>query len=726
MGRRFAATAVVASVVALIAICCASCRPVQDRDTQPPIIIIIPDALRHDYASMPGYAPHGSGMQRLRAAATTFDKCVTTVGTTRGSFPGFFSGQLTGSLDENARRSSWIAALRGAGYRTTFIASSYAFGTEKSAVDVMPLFDDVFLENTPGRIARPMPEAVALLDRVLGQRKSDRVLVVLHLFYPHAPYWQISFGESVTQLDGEIAKAMAVLQKHGVYENAHVILTSDHGETLQEHGSPPQHGWTVYGEETRIPLIWKTPRQAEPRLVRDLVRNYDIGPTLTAAVGLPIDTQLPESRAGIPIAAIVGGRHTPRVAFHAALTSRMYPVPQIGLRTDRHLLVQSSEGLPSSEVYEYATDPAERYNLADSDDGRAVIRDLAPKLAELKTIWINTELEKRDGLNEEMRRTLQSLGYLGTGPSSAQRTGGLQAEPLPGLRARFVECFSRRWSRSAGDSYDSLYPIRLAAAGPRLFVTSNATREISRLYPTSGRVRQTVPQGEQYEEVWFQRRNHQIAGTARGELLVLLDNRRVKRYYADPNDYRLDSDGHTFTQMVAELDDTYEDLLDARERGLVLFKAGAVYLRSRTGRTELLARYSSDAHRTAYSESDGEIYIADGRWIFRVSPGTPPVLFKDVGARVLSIAIRGNELWVGTHPFPPADENRSPLLVYDRPSGKKIGSFGARVVREDSNFWTAIDVGPFGIAFPSQIVFAGNRMYVLDTGLERILSFDLR
>src|SRR5207245_5136811 len=115
---------------------------------------------------------------------------------------------------------SWIARLRASGYRATFIASSYAFGNAPSSVDAASMFDEAFLEQVTGRVARPLPEAVALFDNVLAHRKSDRILVILHLFLPHAPYWRASYADNVTELDHQVARVLDVLERHHLYDRA--------------------------------------------------------------------------------------------------------------------------------------------------------------------------------------------------------------------------------------------------------------------------------------------------------------------------------------------------------------------------------------------------------------------------------------------------------------------------------------------------------------------------
>jgi len=207
----------------------------------------------------------------------------------------------------------------------------------------------------------------------------------------------------------------------------------------------------------------------------------------------------------------------------------------------------------------------------------------------------------------------------------------------------------------------------------------------------------------------------------------LLGGRRLKRYYVNVNDYRLDPDGQTFGQVVGVLDRPYDDLLDASSLGVLLFAKGALVLRHEDGRLEPLGRYTTDAYRTAVDAAHGVIYLAEGPIIIRVRPGKAGEVFTNVGAEVASVALRGNELWVGTNPYPSSlTTNNKPIIIYETTTGKQIGSFGSRLLRDPSNdFWGAVDVGPSGIVFPRQIVFSGSNLCVLDSGLERILSFDV-
>jgi arylsulfatase A-like enzyme len=95
--------------------------------------------------------------------------------------------------------------------------------------------------------------------------------------------------------DGEISyhdeyfgKFLVKLQELGLDENTIVVVTSDHGEEFQEHGSWG-HGHSVYQELLGVPLMFRWPGviPAGTR-IGPVVSTMDIGPTVLEATGVPI------------------------------------------------------------------------------------------------------------------------------------------------------------------------------------------------------------------------------------------------------------------------------------------------------------------------------------------------------------------------------------------------------------------------------------------------------
>jgi arylsulfatase A-like enzyme len=98
--------------------------------------------------------------------------------------------------------------------------------------------------------------------------------------------------------DGEISyhdsyfdKFLKKLEELGLDENTIVVVTSDHGEEFQEHGSWG-HGHSVYQELLGVPLLFRWPGVIPAKLrVQPVVSTMDIGPTVLEATGVPIPDQ---------------------------------------------------------------------------------------------------------------------------------------------------------------------------------------------------------------------------------------------------------------------------------------------------------------------------------------------------------------------------------------------------------------------------------------------------
>ncbi|MBW2686518.1 MAG: sulfatase [Deltaproteobacteria bacterium] len=98
--------------------------------------------------------------------------------------------------------------------------------------------------------------------------------------------------------DGEISyhdehfgKFLAKLRELGLDENTVIVVTSDHGEEFQEHGSWG-HGHSVYQELLGVPLMFRWPGviPANAR-IGPVVSTIDIGPTVLEATGVPVPDQ---------------------------------------------------------------------------------------------------------------------------------------------------------------------------------------------------------------------------------------------------------------------------------------------------------------------------------------------------------------------------------------------------------------------------------------------------
>lgn len=89
-------------------------------------------------------------------------------------------------------------------------------------------------------------------------------------------------------VDHELGKLFQVLRETGRWEEALVIVTSDHGQSFMENGCMVGHGVFAGNEEILVPLIVKFPGSAfGGRRVEHVVESVDLVPTVCSVLGIP-------------------------------------------------------------------------------------------------------------------------------------------------------------------------------------------------------------------------------------------------------------------------------------------------------------------------------------------------------------------------------------------------------------------------------------------------------
>lgn len=256
------------------------------------------------------------------------------------------------------------------------------------------------------------------LDRALAWLRKPRTkafFLWLHLYDPHAPYDPPAefraryaarpYDGEVAFVDSQVARLTAALERSGAAKNTVVVLLSDHGESLGEHGEQ-SHGMLLYDATLRVPLIFRLPRHLAAGEVRkDEATLADVAPTLLALAGL-------KPLAGIDGRDLFGDERGARRlgAISEAPLRRFGWSPLFALRGGHWKYIAA----PRPELYDLAADPAER------QDRSAERRDLATDLAR-GARRIEKEMRARLATrpatepDAEARANLAALGYLGGG-----------------------------------------------------------------------------------------------------------------------------------------------------------------------------------------------------------------------------------------------------------------------------------------------------------------------
>ena len=90
---------------------------------------------------------------------------------------------------------------------------------------------------------------------------------------------------ALAELDAKIGELMDQLRRRGLLEDTIVLLTSDHGEELMDHGQVG-HGGTLFEEVIRIPMMIRLPGGTPAGDVTESARLVDVYPTLLTQAGI--------------------------------------------------------------------------------------------------------------------------------------------------------------------------------------------------------------------------------------------------------------------------------------------------------------------------------------------------------------------------------------------------------------------------------------------------------
>ena len=199
-----------------------------------------------------------------------------------------------------AERPTLATILHEKGWRTGAFVSAFPLDSRFGLDRGFEVYDDR-LGGAETTAAFAMPErpgsetarsALRWLDTVRGQRW----FAFVHLYEPHFPYEPPAslatrfpgepYQGEVAAADAALGPLLAPLLAAGTRERALVVLTSDHGESLGEHGEAT-HGIFAYEATLRVPLILHAPGLLPARVVGTPVRHVDVFPTVLDAPGDP-------------------------------------------------------------------------------------------------------------------------------------------------------------------------------------------------------------------------------------------------------------------------------------------------------------------------------------------------------------------------------------------------------------------------------------------------------
>jgi choline-sulfatase len=305
--------------------------------------------------------------------------------------------------------------LHGAGFATMGAASHWYFRERFGVTQGFDVFDRSAIpgegqgDTDSTTTGKPLTDAaIKLLD---GRDASKRFFLWVHYFDPHLQYvahegapdftdpakpagykLHAAYDGEVWFTDEQIGRLLEHSRSQSWWKDTVVVVTSDHGEALGDHGINFQHGWEIYESLMRIPLVFRVPGMP-PHHVPVKRSVVDLVPTVLDLMRVP----QPESGAlsGRSLMADLAAKDGPFEERDVYLD--MPDGPYTHLR--RGILHGPTPGMKlihlggkQYQLYDLSSDPGEREDLSSDPAKLAPMVDaLQAKRATLKEINVKAD-----------------------------------------------------------------------------------------------------------------------------------------------------------------------------------------------------------------------------------------------------------------------------------------------------------------------------------------------
>jgi arylsulfatase A-like enzyme len=442
-----------------------------DADGPKLVILLTVDTLRRDALSIYSEdARRTPAFDALARDGVIFERAIAPAPWTLPSLASVLSGvpetvhRATPKAPRLPKGIRTVAAhFRADGYRTAAIGSNpwIALGGLARDFEETRLFPKTRYESagsalfgTPETRDANTEELTDLALSWLDASQGARAFLWLHYFDPHSPYappayllddteagltafddsyrimngsWQAPakqkeriralYQAEVQRVDRALARVVGRLKETGRYEEALIVLLSDHGEEFWEHGRG-FHGHILFEEMIRVPLLVKLPASVAADLagsrVSRAVSTVQVAPTLLEWSDLaPGDTAV--FHPALPLRP-ESGEETARPDDVAIVSSGTeYFERRRSLRYGDEKLIEHLDS-DRVELYDLAVDPGERCDLAARAPERVAALSMLLEAhdARAAATRVSLGLVSSEGpvVSDEMREALEALGYV--------------------------------------------------------------------------------------------------------------------------------------------------------------------------------------------------------------------------------------------------------------------------------------------------------------------------
>ncbi|RLE29779.1 MAG: hypothetical protein DRJ61_13885 [Acidobacteria bacterium] len=458
------------------------------------LLVVTLDTVRADYVGAFG-GPHGltPNINALSTRGVCFHNAVSVAPITAPAHASLFTGtyppthgiRVNGFHQLSPKNHTLAGILRRAGYRTAAVIGSVVLDASIGLDQGFDIYDDsIDSGNYHGvqTLERPASTVTDLaLNHLAGWTDGGPPgFLWVHYFDAHHPYQppqpfasrypEAPYAGEIASVDQEFGRLLATLEASDLADRTVVVVTSDHGEGLGEHGEET-HTHLIYESTMRVPLIMVPGNLLyNPVHIRQSVVSLcDITPTLLALLGVPASDGLGDPLAFDGIDLFDHLKQPEATRRSTVYMETLWPQlmhgwePIYGLRSPEDKYISA----PVPEYYQISDDPAEIRNLLPNADRHILER--ADHLRSALSLFPGAKepVIPVDSSDTTITDQLTALGYVVDVDSATPGPQAVKPEPLSTMIVRW----QNRWqellaSAEARDANTREVLLRSVALSP--------------------------------------------------------------------------------------------------------------------------------------------------------------------------------------------------------------------------------------------------------------------
>jgi arylsulfatase A-like enzyme/Flp pilus assembly protein TadD len=398
---------------------------------KPTVILISIDTLRADYLKL--YNPKGTStpsIEQFAREGVTFRKVSAQVPYTLPSHCTMLTGVYPAAhqVRDNVRDvlpaniPTLAEDFKQSGYQTAGFAGSMVLSQQTGLARGFDFYDDFFSRGDVhaedlGGIERRAEEVFQSFQYWMDHRNSNSpFFAFLHFYDPHSPYapphgyaasqkQEDLYAGEIKYVDFVLGELFTFLKNKNIWNDAVVMITSDHGEMLNEHGEMG-HGFFLYEPALKVPLLIRGPGLPAGKSIDELVELADIAPTLLTLSSL----QVPNTVQGESLKTVLDGRRKKnRAAFaESYFASLQFGVSPLKMIQDGNLKYIEA---PHPELYDLSSDPSESQNLV--SERKSETQNLKTQITQFEKAYSRKQNKNESrNITAEEAEKFAAIGYL--------------------------------------------------------------------------------------------------------------------------------------------------------------------------------------------------------------------------------------------------------------------------------------------------------------------------